>query len=408
MSRAGIPAEPELISLPDRDWLYRFCYRLAGNADAADDIAQETLLEAWRHRDRLSDPEALRPWLTGIARNVHLRWLRKQGRDNRRLFTDATAGRPGEMAADDLLSQLPDDSEPFEVELERGELATLLDRALGLLPAPTRELLIKHYIEESSQAEIADQLSLSQGALAVRLHRGRLSLRRVLVDQLGDELLASGIAIPDDAYWQPTTIWCRYCGRHRLVGRIKPDGEFLLRCPHCCRTPEEAHSQWCFSPSEPLPAKSFEALYRWGLKETHREIQQVMAGDPGTCPACGTPIRVTFGVIDDCSPLVGGRWGMRRFCPNSACTFGNPDGVGAGDRTTLGTMALGMPEGMSFWRKHPQLLTLPEREIEHDGVPAVVIGFQDMASDARLDVISHRDTLRTLDIYHLHDTGSDG
>lgn len=393
-----------MISIGDRAWLYGFCARLAGNADVADDIAQETLLEAWRHRDRLSQPEALRPWLTGIARNVHRRWLRKEARRSRRLIDERADGSFSNDGSGELLSRLPDEGPPFEVELERDELATLLDRALGLLPDSTRELLIKHYVEESSQAEIAEQLSLGPSALAVRLHRGRLSLRRVLVDQLGDELEASGVAIPDDAYWQPTTIWCRYCGRHRLVGRIRPDGEFILRCPHCCRTPEETHTQWTLLPSESR-GKGFKTLYRWMLEQTYDEIQHALRGEPGVCQRCGAPIRVELGLIDDSSPLVFGHWGVKRFCPNPACAAGSPDGYGSGDRTTLSTIDLSTPEGLRFWRKHPHLLTLPEREIEHAGAPAIAIGFQDMESDARLDVISDRDTYQMLGSYLTHDSG---
>jgi len=83
-------------------------------------------------------------------------------------------------ALDDAAAQpatsLDDDGDPT-IELERHELAALLDRALALLPPETRLALVQHYIEESSHAAIAARLGLSEGGVAVRLHRGKLAFR---------------------------------------------------------------------------------------------------------------------------------------------------------------------------------------------------------------------------------------
>src|SRR5258706_4364406 len=65
----------------ERARLVRLCARLIGNPDAAEDLAQETLLEAWRSLAKLRTPDGLVPWLNAIARNVCLRWARSQGRE---------------------------------------------------------------------------------------------------------------------------------------------------------------------------------------------------------------------------------------------------------------------------------------------------------------------------------------
>ena len=65
----------------DRARLVRLCAYLAGDADVAEDLAQETLLEAWRHADKLHDVTGRARWLAAIARNVCLRWGRRRGRD---------------------------------------------------------------------------------------------------------------------------------------------------------------------------------------------------------------------------------------------------------------------------------------------------------------------------------------
>src|SRR5258708_14252170 len=79
----------------ERPRLVRLCRRLTGSDAAAEDVAQETLLEAWRHADMLTDATGAARWLAAIARNVALRWARQQGRDAARLVPleapDATA-----------------------------------------------------------------------------------------------------------------------------------------------------------------------------------------------------------------------------------------------------------------------------------------------------------------------------
>ncbi|HST88794.1 MAG TPA: RNA polymerase sigma factor, partial [Ktedonobacterales bacterium] len=116
----------------ERARLVRLCARITGDADAAEDLAQETLVEAWRARGRLRDPGGLSPWLAAIARNVCLRWARGRGRELARRAEIAAAGLDGTPPT---LDDLSDGDEDIAVDLERGELAQLLDRALALLPA---------------------------------------------------------------------------------------------------------------------------------------------------------------------------------------------------------------------------------------------------------------------------------
>ncbi len=92
------------------------------NRTQAEDLAQETLLEALRNAHKLRDPGLWRPWLTGIARNVCLRWARSRGRELART-----------MPLDWETHEARDHFD-LDVELERDDLATLLDRTLVLLP----------------------------------------------------------------------------------------------------------------------------------------------------------------------------------------------------------------------------------------------------------------------------------
>jgi len=125
--------------LVERTWLVRMCTRFTGDVDVAEDLAQETLLEAWEHAHELRAPEARTAWLAGIARYRYLRWARRRRRDIARLIhVDGEPDAPGMLA----VRELADDVD-VQLERERDELATLLNRALALLPVATRPALVQ-------------------------------------------------------------------------------------------------------------------------------------------------------------------------------------------------------------------------------------------------------------------------
>ncbi|SRR6266487_245669 len=76
----------------ERSRLVRLCTQLSGSSEAAEDLAQETLYEAWRHRDQLHDPQGQVRWLTAIARNVCLRWRAFRFRDSAHLLQPSSHG----------------------------------------------------------------------------------------------------------------------------------------------------------------------------------------------------------------------------------------------------------------------------------------------------------------------------
>lgn len=188
------PVEPFFAD--ERARLVRLCRRLTGDADAAEDLAQETLLEAWRLRERLYDPRGRDRWLAAIARNL----CRRRGRATARTkaIGDAAIGSDGDGA-----SPLDRAAAGFdlEAELEHHELARLLDRAMADLPSRSREMLVARYVEDAPQTEIAARFGVSEGAVAKRLERGRLVLRRVLSTTLREEAVSYGLSADDGRGW---------------------------------------------------------------------------------------------------------------------------------------------------------------------------------------------------------------
>ena len=64
------------ISTDERDMLVRYCARFTGDAFVAEDLAQQTLLEAWQKSHTLYNRQVRERWLLSMARNVCLRWAR--------------------------------------------------------------------------------------------------------------------------------------------------------------------------------------------------------------------------------------------------------------------------------------------------------------------------------------------
>ena len=217
----------------ERARLVRLCYRFTGSLDAAEDLAQETIYEALRNMHKLHDPSGYARWLSAIAHNVCRRWNERRGRELAGLLpSERKDDASGDEESDEL--DLPDEDYDLDVELDPRELVRLLDRALNLLPAESREVLIAHYFHDSPYAEIALRLGLTGPTVAKRLERGRLRLKRVLSTTLIHEAVGQGLVTDrlfDD--WDETPIWCPSCGRRRLYGKRVPGGRIWLICRPC-------------------------------------------------------------------------------------------------------------------------------------------------------------------------------
>ncbi len=353
---------------PERARLVGLCYRLTGDAFAADDLAQETLLEALRSQHAPQDPDNYSRWLSGIARNVCRRWARERASDLRHLA-------PTHDDSESLIEGLPAEEPDVEIELERSELADLLDRALAMLPADTRDVLVQRYIEDSPHSEIAQRLGLSEGAVAVRLQRGRLALHRVLRAEFAREAGAYGFLHAEGA-WEETLMWCPVCGRRRLVGRVSREDErarLALRCAEC--TPEGYTLVEGDLPPERYRRVLGDARdYRSAMLAVGSDLRRLLVSalprGEARCAGCGRilPLKLTN---------VDGGHGLSIWC----------DRCRASTNTSPLGLALSLPEGRAFWREHPRMSALPDRELESQGEPALVTSFESATDTSRLEVI---------------------
>ncbi len=358
----------------ERTRLVRLCYRLTGDPDAAEDLAQETLLEAFRNAHKLHDPSGYSRWLSAIARNVCRRWNQHRGRDTSRLAT------PGE---DWDVSDAEDDYD-LDVELDRRELVDLLDRAMAMLPPESRDALVERYVRESPHAEAAARLGLTEAAVAKRLERGRLRLKRELSTTFIHQAVAHGLAgsLFDD--WRETDIWCPVCGRRRLLGMVVPGGRLWLICKPCVgphyTLPVSHYGEF----ETYRDVKGYSATHFRGAEEHQRIFGGGIDGLTFSCRHCGraNPYRVG-------QDRSGDAYYIYKHCEHCG-----PQGW----QCVTGWHLLATPEGREFWREHGRIRAVPDRAVEAGGLPAIVAGYESVTGSGRIEGVFLRDTFRPIGI----------
>jgi RNA polymerase sigma factor (sigma-70 family) len=141
-------------------------YSATGNLSQSEDLAQETFIAAWRGLPTLREPEKLRSWLCGIARNLIASAMRSRKQE----FADAAE-------TIDALADVPSqESLPIDRAIS-GEEEAILWRSLEHIPQVYREPLILFYREGQSIESVAEALELSTEAVKQRLSRGRKLLK---------------------------------------------------------------------------------------------------------------------------------------------------------------------------------------------------------------------------------------
>jgi RNA polymerase sigma factor (sigma-70 family) len=141
--------------------------------DAAQDLVQEAMLQAYLSLKDLRNEERFRSWLYGIVLNVSKSYLREEKRRSR--FSEALNDEQPESLWNS--SGAPQD--PQQIAIER-ELHHLVLSAIEELPEASREAARLYYYESLTLHEIAAISGAAPGAIKVRLHRARKYLREKL------------------------------------------------------------------------------------------------------------------------------------------------------------------------------------------------------------------------------------
>jgi RNA polymerase sigma factor (sigma-70 family) len=142
--------------------LWRYAYRLTGNAEAAWEVTQESWLGAIRGLTRLNDPARFRPWIYQIVTHKARDWIARSAKARRR--------RMGPVAEEPTPGPLPDRETADEVQ-----------HILARLPEVGRTVLTLYYLEGLPVAEITKVLGIPAGTVKSRLHAARNELKALWV-----------------------------------------------------------------------------------------------------------------------------------------------------------------------------------------------------------------------------------
>jgi RNA polymerase sigma-70 factor, ECF subfamily len=151
----------DLVAAMERPLLY-YAASITGNLDSGLDVLQEVWIKAFRSIGKLKDPGALRSWLYSITHGIAVDRIRRN-----------SARERAESA------ELEDFQEADEPSFA-AEDAAAIHQALSELGLKHREVLVLHFLEDLSVAEIAEVVGCSEGTVKSRIHYAKRAMGKIL------------------------------------------------------------------------------------------------------------------------------------------------------------------------------------------------------------------------------------
>ena len=169
-SQLGDRSAFEQLVIRHQELVFSLAYKLTGNREMANDVAQEAFIRAWKAIEKFRGDSTFSTWIYRIT--VNTAWtLRKKAKKHNTLNID-----------DAYEPIVIDEKKDPEMVAINSDLSSVLSKALNNLPVEQRIIVELKNIEGRSHKEIADYLDISVTAAKVRLHRAHQKLRQILED----------------------------------------------------------------------------------------------------------------------------------------------------------------------------------------------------------------------------------
>jgi len=169
----GDTASFEQLVLMYQDKVYSLSLRLTGQAQDAEDLAQEVFVRAYRYMNSFRGDSDFGTWLHRIAVNIWLNQKRKIQPTLAYSLDEPVSSGDGEIKR-----EIPDISDEPESVLLSSQMSEKLHRAVESLPKDQKAVLLLREVEDYSYEEIAGMMDCSVGTVKSRLSRARDALRR--------------------------------------------------------------------------------------------------------------------------------------------------------------------------------------------------------------------------------------
>lgn len=159
--------------------IYNMCYRFAGSADDAQDLAQEVFIKMYRTLSSYdAERGALMTWMTTLTRNLLVDHFRKTKHDRMTDSLDTTSSEHEDAMP--LGERIPDRGPAPDSRVQSREARETVHEALQKLSPELREAVILRDLQDMDYREIATVLKVPEGTVKSRINRGRGELARLL------------------------------------------------------------------------------------------------------------------------------------------------------------------------------------------------------------------------------------
>jgi RNA polymerase sigma-70 factor (ECF subfamily) len=154
--------------------LFQFLFRMIGDEEEANDLAQETFVRVYRHRQNYNGGK-FTTWLYTIAGNLARGEFRRRSR-----HPNVSLEQESENSGGKLSDTLPARGSSPSESLQAGERARAVREAVDGLPAELKEAIVLCEWQELSAAEAAEVLNTTSRGIESKLYRARKLLREAL------------------------------------------------------------------------------------------------------------------------------------------------------------------------------------------------------------------------------------
>lgn len=204
------------------DELFRLANRMLQDEQAAEDVVQDTFLNAFKGLEHFDGRSTLGTWLFRITYNNALMRLRARK-------PVETLDGDTDLDEKTLTLAVPWREMP-EAVVAQGETAAQLQAAIDALPAGLRAVFQLRDVEERSTAETAEILDLTESAVKVRLHRARMLLRSRLSGYFGERVESPPMTMSCEQLMPYLSEYIDNAVDEPLATAAR---DHIAQCPHC-------------------------------------------------------------------------------------------------------------------------------------------------------------------------------